>query len=67
MTIYLVTVNGKVSQEGYHLISQAHDFVASRLGIGKEMLEAIIDSHGPYFSVEKDGQEYTIQDVRVND
>lgn len=59
MTIYLVTVNGKVSQEAYKTLEDAQDFIHSRSGvIGKR------GKHG-YAIIEENGIRYEIHDVKV--
>lgn len=61
MDIYLVTVNGKVSQEAYKTLEEAQDFIYSR-GPG-ELLDRT--SNGRYLKLKNDKYTYEIHDVRV--
>ena len=61
MAVYLVTVNGKVSQEAYKTLDEAQDFIYSR-GPG-ELLERT--SNGRYLKLKNDKYTYEIHDVRV--
>ena len=59
-TIYIVTVNGKVSQEAYQTLLEAQDFVKSRINYQKAW------NTTPYYRVtNSDGVTYEINDVKV--
>lgn len=60
MLIYLVTVNGQVSNEAYKTLEEAQDYIIRRTGYEHK-------KPGPmgYLSVELNGSLYRIQDVRV--
>lgn len=60
MLIYIVTVNGKISQEAYDTLEKAQDFIHERTG----ELSFKRGDHG-YVIIEKDGYRYEIHDVRV--
>jgi len=59
-TIYIVTVNGKVSSEAYKTLEEAQDFIYNRTG--EQSTER--GEHG-YVIIEKNGTRYEIHDVRV--
>lgn len=59
-TIYLVTVNGKVSQEAYKTLEQAQDFIKSRVDYSKEW-----NTTAYYRVVDTSGIKYEIHDVKV--
>lgn len=60
MTIYLVTVNGKVSQEAYKTLEEAQDFIHRRTG------EKSPKRGGKgYAIIEENGMRYEIHDVKV--
>ena len=61
MTVYLVTVNGKVSQEAYKTLDEAQEFIKSRLNSGA------LDIARPegYYTVDSSGTRYEIHDVKV--
>lgn len=61
MTVYLVTVNGKASQEAYKTLDEAQDFIYSR-GPG-ELLDRT--SNGRYLKLKNDKYTYEIHDVKV--
>ncbi len=60
-TVYIVTVNGKISSEAYNTLEEAQDFIYSR-GPG-ELLERT--SNGRYLKLKNDKYTYEIHDVRV--
>lgn len=60
MTIYLVTVNGKVSQEAYKTLEDAQRFIHNRTNVPIEKL----GEHG-WVIIEKNGLRYEIHDVIV--
>lgn len=60
-TVYIVTVNGKISQEAYSTLEEAQDFIYSR-GPG-ELLERT--SNGRYLKLKNDKYTYEIHDVKV--
>lgn len=55
MEIYIVTCNGKISQEGYATLTEALAFMRSRTG----------DAPGIYKAKDKNGNVYKIHPVRV--
>ena len=61
MTIYIVTVNGKISSEAYRTLEEAQEFIYSR-GPG-ELLDRT--SNGRYLKLKNDKYIYEIHDVRV--
>lgn len=61
MAVYLVTVNGKVSQVAYKTLDEAQDFIYSR-GPG-ELLDRT--SNGRYLKLRNDKYIYEIHDVVV--
>ena len=69
MIIYIVTVNGKVSQEAYSTLNGAYNFIRTRTegeathsAGSKTISEGIMTG---YSSIECNGNIYTIHDVRV--
>ena len=58
--IFIVTVNGKVSQEAYSTLEEAQDFIHSRTG---EKSKKRGDSG--YVIIEENGYRYEIHDVKV--
>lgn len=62
MTIYIVTANGKISQEAYKTPEEAEAFIKSRHG--NTGLDQIIKRDG-YYTATKNGTRYEIHDVRV--
>ena len=60
MTIYLVTVNGKVSQEAYKTLEEAQDFIHIRTGE-----QSSISGGKGYVIIEEDGTRYDIHGVKV--
>ena len=63
MTVYIVTVNGKVSSEAYKTLEEAQEFIYSR-GPG-ELLDRT--SNGRYLKLRNDKYTYEIHDVRVKE
>lgn len=65
MTIYLVTVNGKVSQEAYKTLEEAQAFVKDRVWLNSvpkeygELYKDLKDLSGKY--------TYEIHDVKVKE
>lgn len=59
MTIYIVTVNGKVSQEAYSTLEEAQQFIIGRTGI------ADIISRNYVIVEDTNDNRYEIHDVRV--
>lgn len=59
-TIYLVTVNGKVSQEAYKTLEEAQDFIHSRTGEKSSKR-----GDRGYVIIEENGMRYEIHDVKV--
>ena len=60
MLIYIVTVNGKVSQEAYKTLEEAQEFIKSRIYYKDGW------SMKPYYMVVEDTKNrYEIHDVRV--
>ena len=60
-TIYIVTANGKISDEAYKTLEEAQDFIYSR-GPG-ELQERT--SNGRYLKLKNDKYTYEIHDVKV--
>ena len=60
-TIYIVTVNGKISSEAYSTLEEAQDFIYSR-GAG-ELLDST--SNGRYLKLRNGKYTYEIYDVVV--
>ena len=58
-TVYIVTVNGKVSQEAYKTLEEAQSFILSRVDL------ANISNRTGYMIAEKNGTVYEIHDVKV--
>ena len=60
-TVYIVTVNGKVSSLAYNTLEEAQEFVANRVK------PEDLDGQEGYYNVfsSKDYQTYVIADVRV--
>lgn len=59
MTIYLVTVNGKVSQEAYKTIEEAQQFIISRTGIANIIQDNYL------IAEDTNDNRYEIHDVKV--
>lgn len=66
MTIYLVTVNGRVSQVAYKTLEEAQAFVYSRVNTStpKDVWEVYTKTH-PYVTINHENVKYQILDVRV--
>lgn len=62
MTIYIVTANGKISQEAYKTLEEAEAFINSRHG--NTGLDQVLKQDGYYIGT-KNGTRYEIHDVRV--
>lgn len=58
-TIYIVTVNGKVSSEAYNTLEEAQQFIIDRTGI------ANIIQNNYLVAEDIDGNRYEIHDVVV--
>jgi hypothetical protein len=59
-TIYIVTVNGKISSEAYNTLEEAQDFIKGRIDYNGGW------STKPYYMVVEDNKnKYEIHDVTV--
>lgn len=58
-TIYIVTVNGKVSSEAYNTLEEAQKFIISRTGIANIIQDNYLVAE------DTDDNRYEIHDVRV--
>ncbi len=59
MTIYIVTVNGKISSEAYRTLEEAQKFIISRTGIANIIRENYL------IAEDTNDNRYEIHDVRV--
>lgn len=59
-TVYVITVNGKISQEAYSTLEQAQDFIHSRTGE-----KSTKRGNSGYVIIEENGYRYEIHDVSV--
>lgn len=64
MIVYIVTVDGKVSQEAYSTIEKAQEFVYKRANI-QDWEQRKAEKSGGYVIVEEGGVRYEIHDVIV--
>ena len=64
-TIYIVTVNSKISDEAYNTIEEAHEFIKSRVKNDEHALD-ILNKQTGYYIIRSNNKEYRIEDVRVN-
>ena len=62
MTIYIVTVNGKISQEAYKTLEEAQEFIYSRTN---EPKSTIGKRHGYVILTDDNNNRYEIHDVRI--
>ena len=62
MTVYIVTVNGKISQEAYKTLEEAQDFIYSRTN---EPKVTIGEQHGYVVLTDDNNNRYEIHDVRT--
>ena len=58
MTIYIVTVNGKISSEAYKTLEEAQAFITSRTDIN--FIDDSMSTRDPFTQT-----DYEIHDVRV--
>lgn len=64
-TIYIVTVNSKISDEAYNTIEEAQEFIKSRVKNDEHALD-ILNKQTGYYIILSNNKEYRIEDVRVN-
>lgn len=62
MIAYIVTVNGKISQEAYKTLEEAQEFIYSRTN---EPKGTIGKQHGYVVLTDNKNNRYEIHDVRV--
>ena len=64
-TIYIVTVNSKISDRAYNTIEEAQEFIKSRVQDDEHALDILSKQTG-YYIIRSNNKEYRIEDVRVN-
>lgn len=60
MTVYIVTVNDKISQEAYSTLEEAQDFIHGRTSEKRS-----VRGEKGYVIIQENGYRYEIHDVKV--